>query len=293
MKSFGEKGTRMKATVSLAIVIVLIGSMRAASQQQDASRTAQQQAASDKATGIRLLDAPPPDLITVGEYSSELLAKAIQLGFISSVVKGAPYSGKGTTTIDTSLADGTRINRTINYTIYRDSAGRLRREDDQGIWISDPVAQVTYILDTKAFLARKVPLSRLLANAKRNAAQALSQTASEPIHGPGGQTDAGRTGAVAPSANAVQALGKQVMEGLTVEGSRSSTLIKVGQIGNDRPIETVTERWYSPDLQVVVMTHSRDPRSGVSIFRLTDIRRAEPDASLFTVPAGYKIEASK
>ena len=83
------------------------------------------------------------------------------------------------------------------------------------------------------------------------------------------------------------------MEGLTVEGSRSSTLIKVGQIGNDRPIETVTERWYSPDLQVVVMTHSRDPRSGVSIFRLTDIRRAEPDASLFTVPAGYKIEASK
>ncbi len=248
----------MKATVSTAVIIVLIGAMNAA---------AQQQAASEKAAGIRLLEAPPPDIVTVGEYSSELLAKAIQLGFITSVVKGAPYSAKGNTTLDTSLADGTRINRTIHYTIYRDSAGRLRREDGQGVWISDPVAQVTYVLDAKALLARKMPLSRLLADAKRNAAQTPSPT--------------------------VQSLGKQVMEGLTVEGSRSSTLIAAGQIGNDRPIETVSERWYSPDLQVVVMTHSHDPRSGDTVFRLTDIRRAEPDASLFTIPAGYRIEAGK
>ena len=75
---------------------------------------------------------PRRKTITVGEYSSELLAKAIQLGFISSVVKGAPYSANGTTTIDTSLADGTRINRTINYTIYEtapaDCAVKMVRE---------------------------------------------------------------------------------------------------------------------------------------------------------------------
>lgn len=231
-----------------------------------------QQAAADKAN-IPFADSPPPDLVIVGGYSSELLAKAIQLGFIASVVSGAPYSAKGTTTMNTPLVDGTHITRTISYTIYRDSAGRLRREDGQAIWISDPVAQMTYILDPKARTARKVPLSRLLADAKRNAAKASSQTA-----------------VVTSQTPAIRRLGTQVVEGLTVEGTRTSSIIPAGQIGNDRPIETTTERWYSPDLQVVVMTRSNDPRTGETVFRLTEIQRAEPAASMFVIPAGFNIE---
>jgi hypothetical protein len=90
----------------------------------------------------------------------------------------------------------------------------------------------------------------------------------------------------------IRALGTQVMEGLTVEGTRTSSIIPAGQIGNDRPIETTTERWYSADLQVVVMTRSHDPRTGETVFRLTEIRRAEPAASMFVIPAGFHIEPS-
>ena len=259
----------MKAILTVTAIAAICATSADAQRPDEGSRSPQQSAAN-----IRIADSPPPELIIVGGYSSELLGKAIQLGFITSVVRGAPYSATGTTTINTSLADGTHIARTISYTICRDSAGRLRREDSRGIWISDPVAQVTYILDPKSRSARKVPLSRLLADAKRNAAEAPPQAAVTTTQAP----------------VAVHDLGRQVMEGLTVEGKGSSSIIPVGQIGNNRPIETTTERWYSPDLQVVVMTRSNDPLTGETVFRLTEIRRAEPDPSLFVIPAGFNIE---
>jgi hypothetical protein len=52
----------------------------------------------------------------------------------------------------------------------------------------------------------------------------------------------------------------------------------------------VSERWYSAELQLVVMTRHSDPRSGETTYRLTNINRAEPDKTLFEVPAGYTIK---
>jgi len=49
------------------------------------------------------------------------------------------------------------------------------------------------------------------------------------------------------------------------------------------------ESWYAPELQVTVYARRSDPRSGDYIYRLEDIRRAEPDSALFTVPADYKV----
>ena len=40
------------------------------------------------------------------------------------VVRNAPYSGEGVTTVRQVLYDGTRIERTVTATIHRDSAGR-------------------------------------------------------------------------------------------------------------------------------------------------------------------------
>ena len=48
------------------------------------------------------------------------------------------------------------------------------------------------------------------------------------------------------------------------------------------------EQWYGKDLQVVVEATYRDPRTGETRYRLTDIERAEPDASLFRVPNNYR-----
>jgi hypothetical protein len=79
------------------------------------------------------------------------------------------------------------------------------------------------------------------------------------------------------------------MEGVFVTGVRTTRTIAAGQIGNDKPISIVTEVWTSPDLKTIVYSKRRDPRMGEQTFQLTNITRAEPDASLFTVPADFKL----
>jgi hypothetical protein len=84
-------------------------------------------------------------------------------------------------------------------------------------------------------------------------------------------------------------LGVQTIEGVPAEGTRTVTTIPAGAIGNERPIDIVYERWYSKDLQLIVSSKHSDPRFGDQIYRLTNITRSEPDNSLFTIPADYKI----
>jgi hypothetical protein len=90
-----------------------------------------------------------------------------------------------------------------------------------------------------------------------------------------------------------EALGNRVIEGVNCEGSRSVSKIETGAIGNDRPIEITSEKWYSPDLQTVVMTRRNDPRTGEEIFRLTNVARGEQPADLFQVPANYQLQERK
>ena len=84
-------------------------------------------------------------------------------------------------------------------------------------------------------------------------------------------------------------LGSQTMEGVLVNGVRTTHTIPEGQIGNERPITIVTEVWTSPELKTIVCSKRSDPRMGEQTFRLTNIVRAEPSLSLFTVPADFKI----
>jgi TonB family protein len=87
-----------------------------------------------------------------------------------------------------------------------------------------------------------------------------------------------------------ESLGKQAIEGVEAEGTRKTIEIPAGEIGNERPIEIVFERWYSPELQVVVMTKHSDPRFGETTYRLTNINRSEPARELFEVPADYTVQ---
>jgi len=84
-----------------------------------------------------------------------------------------------------------------------------------------------------------------------------------------------------------ESLGKQNFEGVESEGTRTTSTLPAGAIGNDRPIQTVSERWYSPELQTVMMTKHTDPRSGEETFRLTNVSRGEPSPDLFQVPPTY------
>ena len=87
-----------------------------------------------------------------------------------------------------------------------------------------------------------------------------------------------------------ESLGKQTIEGVEAEGTRTTVTIPADEIGNELPIQIVTERWYSPELQTAVMTRHRDPRFGETIYRLTNINRSEPARTLFEVPADYTIK---
>jgi hypothetical protein len=84
-------------------------------------------------------------------------------------------------------------------------------------------------------------------------------------------------------------LGTKTFDGVKAEGKQVVWTIPAGQVGNRAPINVTSETWYSPELQVTVYTRYNDPRTGESIYRLAAIKRAEPSADLFKVPADYKV----
>lgn len=88
----------------------------------------------------------------------------------------------------------------------------------------------------------------------------------------------------------VEQLGKRMIEGVECEGTKETLTIEAGKIGNERPIEIVTERWRSPELGVDVLRKHSDPRFGETNYRLQAITRSEQPRSLFEAPADYKLE---
>lgn len=96
----------------------------------------------------------------------------------------------------------------------------------------------------------------------------------------------GKAGARAKSTS--QPLGKRMMEGVNADGASETSTIEAGAIGNDRPIQSSSERWYSSELQTVMMSRHTDPRTGEETFKLINVSRTEPPAYLFQVPAGFQ-----
>ncbi|MGB7721578.1 MAG: hypothetical protein WBL65_16860, partial [Bryobacteraceae bacterium] len=188
--------------------------------------------------------------------------------------------------------------------------------DQITIW--DPVAGASYFLDPQAKTARKVPVGIVTATAKPGGTVTVTTSSSTSktvtVSGTAASTEKLATEKMqidrlampnglssmtiytrraTGAAGNKESLGTQMMEGVNAEGSRTTSTIEAGAVGNDRPIQVVSERWYSPDLQTAVMTRHNDPRTGEEVFRLTNIRRAEPGAYLFQVPAGYQVVDQK
>jgi hypothetical protein len=107
---------------------------------------------------------------------------------------------------------------------------------------------------------------------------------------PGGVFEHSFTTKVDPKNMKKEALGKQTIEGVEADGVRFTTTIAAGEIGNEQPISIVSERWYSEELQTVVMSKHSDPRLGEHTYRLTNINRSEPAHSLFELPSDYQVK---
>jgi len=199
---------------------------------------------------------------------------------LDPVITGAPYSAEGITTVKMQMFDGTRIERSITARFFRDSAGRVRREQSivglevldpsndvrAVVHIVDPVAGVMYTLNPGSKTAHRLALSTLKPASQALAGEDLARSRVERKN-----------------------LGSKDIDGLTATGYRKVTTIPVGQVGNDRAIEISDEQWESTELKVVLYLKHIDPRTGEVEFKLTKISRQEPAKELFTVPAGFKI----
>lgn len=237
-------------------------------------------------------------------------AKVIAIGgaVMGPAVKNAPYSAVEVTESTQTLADGNRIHRESQTSVYRDSEGRVRRETPDQVTIWDPVANTSYFLDPKAQTARKMPLAMKFTTATGPVGGALRvmsfnagpgqpfETAALPALPPPGDMGFQVMGArMGMTTNAerlaanTESLGKQTIEGLNAEGTRTTSTLEAGAIGNDRPIQITSESWYSSDLQTMVKSVHSDPRMGQDTFRLTNVSRVEPPSTLFQVPADYQI----
>lgn len=226
--------------------------------------------------------------------------KAIAIDFADKLVKGAPYSAEAVTETVQALGDGNRITRKSTALVYRDSEGRTRREQslepigplaDAGashmtIFINDPVAGVSYILNPDERTAQKLSRSQTTMSHAEGMTVTVEANATM-NHGVAIERVVTSHAASQPT---TQSLGKRTIDGIEVEGTRSVTTIPAGEIGNERPIEIVSERWYSPQLQTLLLSTHNDPRFGETTYRLTNILQSDPARSLFEVPSDYTIK---
>ena len=236
-------------------------------------------------------------------FQDRIMVLHAEDGFETKLVKGAPYQAEAVTEVVQMLGDGNSIVRKTTAAVYRDGEGRTRREghlaaigpllgDDEprSVFLSDPVAGTRYHLDLEERVAHKLPAQPALAGGEwtgHGGHGAHERGTFTKKIGPGGKAIGERH--ERHDAGTPENLGSQVVEGVEAEGSRTRRVIAAGEIGNERPIEIVSERWYSPELQAVVMSRYSDPRFGETTYRLKNLSRAEPDRSLFEVPADFKV----
>jgi hypothetical protein len=211
------------------------------------------------------------------------------------VVKGAPFSAIATSTTTQTLADGNHITRTTQTNLYRDSQGRFRKEvtlpaigplaasgkPHSFTEISDPVAGTAYVLEPDQKVARQLPGPGEMGARVRTKG------------GPGGNVFYRNFKESAEATAKTESLGTQTIDGVSVEGTRTTRTIPAGEIGNEKPITVVSEHWYSADLQMDLKSTHSDPRFGDTTYTLTNIQRTEPAASLFAVPSDYTVTAGK
>ena len=215
------------------------------------------------------------------------------------IVTGAPYSGQYISEHVQTLSDGNRIVRRTTGRVFRDNEGRVRRETDRPageplVTITDPVAKTSVTLDPDKRTARMTP--NLLVMELGNRVMLLNELSSRSAAGAGGSGGGGGArggGAGRARGEALnrteEKLADKSIEGLNAAGIRRVTTTPQGAIGNERPIQVVSEEWTSPDLQVLLLTDLNDPRTGRSTYRLFSISRSNPPKNFFEVPADYTV----
>jgi hypothetical protein len=189
----------------------------------------------------------------------------------------APFTATVNTEWVRVLPDGSRITLVNHRLIARDSAGRIfqgrcmlvpRNGKQQSFVnqteITDPILKQQYICipsENTCQLEFRQPL----------------QTAVQPLGG---------TNKINP---VIQSIGTRTIGGVEAIGTRETIVVPAGEIGNESPINTSREFWFSPKLGLNLISVRDDPRFGTQRFELSDIMIGEPDAKLLSPAEGSRI----
>jgi hypothetical protein len=248
-------------------------------------------------------------LVKGAPYSAQAVTESVQM-----LTDGNRIVRKNTAQIYRDTEGRTRRDQTLGYIGPYSTVGDV----PQTVFINDPVAGVHYILDPAKKTARKLPRVELRFKVEGDASQARQRATEDAIaqkieiergmvfqRVPGPEAPPQAPLAPPPPGEGMRVefhssqskheaktekLEARSFDGVMAEGTRTTMTIPAGEIGNEQPIQIVDERWYSPELQVVIMTRHSDPRSGETTYRLTNISRTEPAASLFQVPSDYSVK---
>lgn len=247
----------------------------------------------------------PVPMVESGRGSLQTLSFVTpDANFERSVVKDAAFSADSVTEHIQTLADGNRFTRKSIAHIYRDAAGRTRREHEMTrrgsisasgeaprlLVINDPVGRVNYVIETQAGTARKRQLPppqvmEAFSKARGDNAPFSVLMPTSAAHRRMNEPE----GAQPPTRPVKEKLPAQVIEGVLAEGTRTTVTIPAGEFDNEQPLIISHEEWYAPELHMIVLMKHNDPRFGETTFRLTNINRSEPAAELFQLPPGYRV----
>ena len=215
-------------------------------------------------------------------------SRLLAFGQAAGPIPGVPFSADQVTLHQQTHADGTITETRDSRRIFRDSSGRLRQDltprdaaapgmEPLLLLINDPVASILYALEVPTQIAHRVVIP------KPPDGQPMSFSYDIPFPANDGKFPKGRPDFKSES------LGTQIMQGIEVQGQRTTTTWSRESQGSDKDLISVNEMWTSKALGIAVMIKRTDFRWGTDTQQLENIQREEPDASLFVVPPDYHI----
>ncbi|HEY1901055.1 MAG TPA: hypothetical protein VGG56_01390 [Terracidiphilus sp.] len=187
-------------------------------------------------------------------------------------IPNAPFSATAVIEFERIWPDGSsQIYRTINL-IARDSQGRTHNESRRLMpesFHGSPQLMSVQLFD---------PLTHIRATYEPARHIAHQQVI----------PDKPKTADIANPAIHTQDLGTTTLNGLQARGTRRTYTISARLSATGEAVEMMDEDWYSEELHLNLLVRHSAPSIGDETIGISNLKREEPAASMFQIPAGYQ-----
>jgi len=193
---------------------------------------------------------------------------------------GMPLTGKSNIEWTRTLEDGSTVTVQLKANLARDSAGHMYRERRSFVPANssqEPRLNQIMLFDPDARTKTTCTLAtKTCVVIDYHPRQAFA------LQNPGSFAHNTRF-------LARESLGENSINGMSVVGTRETTTINAGGVGNESALVSTREFWYSAAIRTNLLVTRTDPREGKQTIALTDLSLAEPDPRTFELPQGYTV----